>query len=154
MLFSERTARDDSGRGVELRSAAWPVPRWRLTGVGRIWPSGPRFSTRTLATAWVRLGEPTVLTLGGWRATMAVVAGEAARLELDIDVGSLRGSSGYKKKSYGFLVRSSSSLIAQFLAGGGESSSRDDVLLALRLWFVGKIRRAWATIYRAFGTYA
>jgi hypothetical protein len=38
---------------------------------------------------------------------MAVVAGEAARLELDIDVGGLRGSSGYKKQSYGFLVRSS-----------------------------------------------
>jgi hypothetical protein len=32
---------------------------------------------------------------------MAAVAGEAARLELDIDVGSLRGSSGYKKQPYG-----------------------------------------------------
>jgi hypothetical protein len=64
------------------------------------------------------------------------------------------GSSGYKKQSYGFLVSSSSSLTAQLLAGGGESSSRGDVLLALRLRFVGKIRRAWATIYRAFGTYA
>jgi hypothetical protein len=38
---------------------------------------------------------------------MAVVAGEAARLELDVDVGGLRGSSGYMKPSYGFLVRSS-----------------------------------------------
>jgi hypothetical protein len=28
---------------------------------------------------------------------MAVVAGEAARLKLDVDVGGLRGSSGYKK---------------------------------------------------------
>jgi hypothetical protein len=82
---------------------------------------------------------------------MAAVAGEAARLELDVDVGGLRGSSGYKKQSYGFLV---SSLTAQLLAGGGESSSRGDVLLALRLGFVGKIRRARATIYRAFGTYA
>jgi hypothetical protein len=82
---------------------------------------------------------------------MAAVAGEAARLELDVAVGGLRGSSGYKKQSYGFLV---SSLTAQLLAGGGESSSRGDVLLALRLGFVGKIRRARATIYRAFGTYA
>jgi hypothetical protein len=85
---------------------------------------------------------------------MAVVAGEAARLELDVDVGGLRGSSGYKKQSYGFLVRSSNSLTAQLLAGGGESSSRGDVLLALWLGFVGKIRGARATIYRALGTYA
>jgi hypothetical protein len=85
---------------------------------------------------------------------MVVVAGEAARLELDVDVGVLRGSSGYKKQSYGFLVSSSSSLTAQLLAGGGKSSSRGDVLLALRLRFVGKIRRARATIYRVFGTYA
>jgi hypothetical protein len=85
---------------------------------------------------------------------MAAVAGKAARLELDVDVGSLRGSSDYKKQSYGFLVRSSSSLTAQLLAGDGESSSRSDVLLAPRLEFVGKIRRARATIYRALGTYA
>jgi hypothetical protein len=104
--------------------------------------------------AWVRLGEPNLLTLGGRRATMAAVAGEVAQLELDVDVGGLRGSSGYKKQSYGFLVSSSSSLAAQLLAGGRESSSRGDVLLALRLGFVGKIRRARATIYRAFGTYA
>jgi hypothetical protein len=84
---------------------------------------------------------------------MAAVAGEAAQLELDVHVGGLRGSSGYKKQSYGFLVSSSSSLIAQLLVGGGESSSRGDVLLALRLRFVGKIRRSRATIYRAFGTY-
>jgi hypothetical protein len=71
---------------------------------------------------------------------MAAVVGEAARLELDDNVGGLRGSSDYKKQSYSFLVRSSSSLTAQLLAGGGESSSRDDVLLALRLGFVGKIR--------------
>jgi hypothetical protein len=85
---------------------------------------------------------------------MAVVAGEAARLELDVNVGGFQGSSGYKKQSYGFLVSSSSSLTAQLLAGGGESSLRNDVLLALRLRFMGKIRRARATIYRAFGTYA
>jgi hypothetical protein len=85
---------------------------------------------------------------------MAAVAGEVARLEPDVDVGGLRGSFGYKKQSYSFLVSSSSSLAAQLLAGGGESSSRGDVLLALRLGFVGKIRRARATIYRAFGTYA
>jgi hypothetical protein len=85
---------------------------------------------------------------------MAAVAGEAAWLELNIDVGGLRGSSGYKKQSYGFLVSSSSSSIAQLLSGGGESSSRGDILLAIRLGFVGKIRRARATIYRAFGTYA
>jgi hypothetical protein len=85
---------------------------------------------------------------------MAAVAGEAARLELNVDVGSLRGSFGYKKLSYGFLVRSSSSLTAQLLVGGGESSSRGDVLLALWLRFVGKIRRARATIYRALCTYA
>jgi hypothetical protein len=84
---------------------------------------------------------------------MAAVASEAARLELDVDVGGLRGSSSYKKQSYGFLVRSSSSLTAQLLADGGELSSRGDVLLALRLRFVCKIRRARATIYRAFGTY-
>jgi hypothetical protein len=154
MLISEQTARDDSGRGAVLRSAARLVPRWRLTGVGRIRPSGPRFSTRTSPTAWVRIGEPTLLTLGGRRATMAAVAGEAAQLKLDVDVGGLRGSSGYKKQSYGFLVSSSSSLTTQLFAGGGESSSRDDVLLALWLGFVGKIRRARATIYRAFGTYA
>jgi hypothetical protein len=85
---------------------------------------------------------------------MVVVAGVAARLELDVDVGGLRGSSGYKKLSYDFLVRSSSSLTAQLLVGGGESSSCGDVLLALWLGFVGKIRRARATIYRALGTYA
>jgi hypothetical protein len=85
---------------------------------------------------------------------MAAVAGEAARLELDVDVGGLRGSSGYKKQSYGFLVSSSSSLTAQLLVGGGELSSCGNVLLALRLGFVSKIRRARATIYRAFGTYA
>jgi hypothetical protein len=88
--------------------------------------------------AWVRLGEPTLLTLGGRQATMAAVAGEVARLALDVDVSGLRGSSGYKKQSYDFLVSSSSSLTAQLLAGGGESSSRDDVLLALWLGFVGK----------------
>jgi hypothetical protein len=71
---------------------------------------------------------------------MAAVAGEAAWLELDVHVGGLRGSSGSKKQSYGFLVRSSSSLTAQLLAGGGESSSRGDVVLALWLGFVGKIR--------------
>jgi hypothetical protein len=70
---------------------------------------------------------------------MAVVAGEAARLKLDVDVGGLRGSSGYKKQSYSFLVRSSSSLTTQLLVGGGESSSHGDVLLALWLGFVGKI---------------
>jgi hypothetical protein len=70
---------------------------------------------------------------------MAVVAGEAARLELDVDVGGHWGSSGYKKQSYGFLVRSSSSLTAQLLVGGGESSSHGDVLLVLWLRFVGKI---------------
>jgi hypothetical protein len=90
--------------------------------------------------AWVQLGEPNLLTLGGRRATMAAVADEAARLELDVDVGGLRGSFGYKKWSYGFLVRSSSSLTTQLLAGGGESSSRGDVLLALQLGFMGKIR--------------
>jgi hypothetical protein len=84
---------------------------------------------------------------------MAAVAGEAARLEPDVDVGGLRGSSDYKKQSYGFLVRSSSSLTAQLLMGGGESSSHSDVLLALRLEFVGKIRQARATISRALGTY-
>jgi hypothetical protein len=85
---------------------------------------------------------------------MAAVAGEVARLEIDVDVGGLRGSSGYKKQSYSFLVSSFSSLTTQLLVGGGESSSRGDVLLALWLGFVGKIRRARATIYRAFGTYA
>jgi hypothetical protein len=85
---------------------------------------------------------------------MAAAAGEAARLELDVDVSGLWGSSGYKKSSYGFLVRSSSSLTAQLLVGGGESSSRGDVLLALWLGFVGKIRRPQATIHRALGTYA
>jgi hypothetical protein len=79
-----------------------------------------------------------LLTLGGQRATMAAVAGEAAQLELDVDVGGLQGSSGYKKQSYGFLVRSSSSLTAQLLAGGGKSSSRGGVLLALWLGFVAK----------------
>jgi hypothetical protein len=78
----------------------------------------------------------------------------AARLKLDVDVGGLRGSSGYKKQSYSFLMRSSSSLTVQFLVGDGESSSRSDILLVLRLGFVGKIRRARATIYRALGTYA
>jgi hypothetical protein len=104
--------------------------------------------------AWVRLGEPTLLTLGGWQATIAAVEGEAAQLELDVDVGGLRGSSDYKNQSYGFLVSSSSSLTTQMLAGGGKSSSRSDALLVLRLRFVGKIRRARATKYRAFGTYA
>jgi hypothetical protein len=85
---------------------------------------------------------------------MAAVAGGAARLELDVDVSGHRGSSGYKKQSFGFLVSSSSSLTAQLLVGGGKLSSRSDILLALRLGFVGKIRRARATIYRAFGTYA
>jgi hypothetical protein len=47
--------------------------------------------------AWVQLGEPTLLSLGGRWATMAAAAGEAAQLELNVDVGGLRGSSGYKK---------------------------------------------------------
>jgi hypothetical protein len=51
---------------------------------------------RTSPMAWVRLGEPTLLTFGGWRPTMAAVAGEAARLEFDVDVSGLWGSSGYK----------------------------------------------------------
>jgi hypothetical protein len=85
---------------------------------------------------------------------MAAVVGEAAQLELNVDVGGLRGSSDYKKQSYSFLVRSSSSLTTQLLARCGELSSCADVLLTLRLKFVGKIRRAWATIYRALGTYA
>jgi hypothetical protein len=97
MLISERMATNESDRGAAHHSAAWLVPRWRLTGVGRIRPSGPQFSMRTSPTAWMRHGEPTLLTLGGRRATMVVVAGEAAWLELDIDVGGLRGSSGYKK---------------------------------------------------------
>jgi hypothetical protein len=46
---------------------------------------------------------------------MAAVAGEAARLELDVDVGGLQGSSSYKKQSYSFLVRSSSSMTDQLL---------------------------------------
>jgi hypothetical protein len=71
---------------------------------------------------------------------MAAVVSEAARLELDVDVGGLWGSSGYKKQSYDFLVSSSSSLTVQLLAGSGESSSCSDVLLALRLRYVGKIR--------------
>jgi hypothetical protein len=91
--------------------------------------------------------------LGRRRTTMAAVAGEAARLELDVDVGGLRGSSGYKKQSYGFLVSSSISLTTQLLVGGGESSAHGDVLFALWLVFVGKIRRARVTIYRASGTY-
>jgi hypothetical protein len=62
---------------------------------------------------------------------MATVAGEAAWLELDVDVGGLWGSSGYKKQPYNFLVSSSSSLTAQLLAGGGESSSRGDVQLSV-----------------------
>jgi hypothetical protein len=81
---------------------------------------------------------------------MAAVVGKAARLELNVNVGGLRGSSGYKKQHYGFLVSSSTT---QLFAGGGESSSCGDVLFALQLRFVGKIRRARATIYRAFGTY-
>jgi hypothetical protein len=85
---------------------------------------------------------------------MAAVAGEVAQLEIDVDVGGLRGSSGYKKQSYSFLMSSSSFLTTQLLAGGDESSSRGDVLLALRLGFVGKIRQARATIYRALGSYA
>jgi hypothetical protein len=71
---------------------------------------------------------------------MAAVAGEVAQLEIDVDVGGLRGSSGYKKQSYSFLMSSSSFLTTQLLAGGDESSSRGDVLLALRLGFVGKSR--------------
>jgi hypothetical protein len=71
---------------------------------------------------------------------MVAVAGEVARLELDVDVGGLRGSSGYKKQSYDFLMSSSSSLTTQLLAGGGKSSSHGDILLALRLGYVGKIR--------------
>jgi hypothetical protein len=93
MLISELVARDDSDRGAALRLAARSVPRWRLIGVGRTRPYGPRFSTRTSPTAWVRLGEPTLLTLGGQRATMVAVAGQTARLELDVDVDGLRGSS-------------------------------------------------------------
>jgi hypothetical protein len=62
---------------------------------------------------------------------MVAVVGEVARLELNVDVSGLRGSSNYKKQSYDFLMSSSSSLTAQLLAGGGESSSCGYVLLAL-----------------------
>jgi hypothetical protein len=44
----------------------------------------------------VRLREATLLTLGGRRGTMAAVAGEADRFELNVDVSGLWGSSGYK----------------------------------------------------------
>jgi hypothetical protein len=40
-----------------------------------------------------RGGEPTLLTLGGRRATMAAGVGGAVWLKLGIDVGRLRGSS-------------------------------------------------------------
>jgi hypothetical protein len=84
-----------AGGSVSVSGAADPAAR--LTRVGRIRPSGPRFSMRTSPMAWVQLGEPTLLTLGGRWATMAAVAGEVAQLELNVDVGGLRGSSGYKK---------------------------------------------------------
>jgi hypothetical protein len=39
-------------------------------------------------------GEPILLTLGGRRATMAAGVGGVARLNIDVDDGGLRGSSG------------------------------------------------------------
>jgi hypothetical protein len=41
-----------------------------------------------------RRGEPTLLTLGGRRATMVAGVGEVARHKIDVDGGELRGSSG------------------------------------------------------------
>jgi hypothetical protein len=41
-----------------------------------------------------RREEPTLLTLGGRRATMAASVGGAARRKLSVDGGGLRGSSG------------------------------------------------------------
>jgi hypothetical protein len=57
----------------------------RLTGVGRIRCSGPQFSMRFSPTALERRGEPTSLTLGGRRATMAAGVGRAARRKLSVD---------------------------------------------------------------------
>jgi hypothetical protein len=62
--------------------------------------------------AWVALGEPNLLTLGGRRATMVAVFDE----DFTYDIWTF----GYKKQSYDFLVGSSSSLTAQLLAGGEE----------------------------------
>jgi hypothetical protein len=45
-------------------------------------------------TALGRCEEPTLLTLGGRRATMAAGVGKAARCKLGVDGGELRGSSG------------------------------------------------------------
>jgi hypothetical protein len=44
----------------------------------------------------------------------------------------------FEKESYGFLVTSSSSLIASITLGGGESSSRGDYLRVLGFGVVGK----------------
>jgi hypothetical protein len=41
-----------------------------------------------------RRGEPTLLTLGGWRATMAAGVGGVAQCKLVVDGGGLRGDSG------------------------------------------------------------
>jgi hypothetical protein len=68
--------------------------RWRLTGVGRIGCSGPRFLMRFSPTALGRRGEATLLTLGRRWATMAAGVGRAAKRKLGVNGGRLRGSSG------------------------------------------------------------
>jgi hypothetical protein len=88
VLISERTARG----GAPVSGAAGP--QWRLTRVGHIRCSRPLFSMRFSPRALGRCGEPILLNMGGWRATMVAGVGGEAWLKLGIDDGGLRGSSG------------------------------------------------------------
>jgi hypothetical protein len=74
-----------SGRlGVTPAGGGTPVggatgPRWRLNGVGHIRCYEPQFSMWFSPTTLGRREEPSLLTLGGRRATMADGVGGADR---------------------------------------------------------------------------
>jgi hypothetical protein len=83
--------------------------RWWLTRVGRIRRSGPWFSMRFWPAALGRREEPTLLTLGGRRATMAAGVGGAARRQWRRAPGLLRlnrGNQGGWQSSVKLLGRS------------------------------------------------
>jgi hypothetical protein len=97
MLISERTARDDSGRGggAPVGGAAGPaVAAHRSWAYMALWTSvfDEDFTYGMGATSRSYFAH-----LGRTAGNNGAVAGEADRFELNVDVGGLWGSSGYKK---------------------------------------------------------
>jgi hypothetical protein len=85
--MSERLGATPARGGPPVGGA--PGPRRWHTRVSCYRCSGPPNSTRFSPTAPWRREEPTLLTLGGRRATMAAGVGGAARRKLDVDGSEL-----------------------------------------------------------------